>query len=142
MKLLFPGTNAFLEIDVLSYQHPNSTEFYDLNWLNCRVMCQIGSLKITESLSLLTIDFVELYKSILIFQEQASDVIQFQTLEEQLQFTIFRKKTTNITIKGMISAILIDNGVFNFKFDAETLSFSTIESLKNIMLNFPVIHEE
>ena len=139
MKLLFPGNNAMLEIDVMSYQHPNSTNFYDLNWLYCRAMCQINSLKVTEFLSLLTTDFVELQESIYAFQEHKSDIVEFQTLEEQLNFTIRREKTTHIVIEGKISAMTTNRGVFNFKFDAEALLFSTIESLENIMLNFPII---
>ena len=138
MKLLFPGTNAFLEIDVLSYEHSTSTQLGDLNWLSCKVCCQIDSLRVNEIISLETYDFIELQKSIINFNQNNTSKIHFTTLENQLQFTIQRERSTHITIKGTLSAMLPIRGVFTFEFEAETLFFSTIESLENILLNFPV----
>ena len=139
MKLLFPGVDAFLEIDVLSYQHPNSTDLTDLNWLSCKVSCQIGSLGIKEILSLEPYDFIELQKSIIAFTEYISNTIEFQTLEDQLRFTIKRGKSTHIIMQGKITTMPPVYGSFSFEFEAESLFFSTIESLKNIILHFPVI---
>jgi len=139
MKLIFPGTNAFLEIDVLSYQHPNSTDLSDLNWLSCKVSCQVESLSVRGSLSLETHDFVGLQKSILAFNAHTSDAIEFSTVEGQLQFAIQREKSTHIKVRGIISAMPPTYGTFTFEFDAEALAFSTIETLENIIINFPVM---
>ena len=141
MKLLFSGNNAFLEIDVQSYQHPNSTNTSDSNWLSCKVLCQIDSLGVRESLSLETYDFVELQKSILAFNAHISDTIEFSTIEEQLCFTIKRNPKC-LVIEGKISAMPPTYGVFTFKFEAETLAFSTIEALENITLNFPIVGQQ
>lgn len=138
MKLLISGNSALLTIDVISYERPNATEFYDSNWLRCKVSCQIGSLRITEDMSLQTSDFLLLQESISAFKQHRVCEIKFVTLEEQLQFTIQREQSTHIKIKGAISAIPPSSGIFTFEFEAEALSDSTIESLEDITLNFPV----
>lgn len=138
MKLIIPGNGALLAIDVISYERPNATEYYDSNWLNCKVSCQVGNLIAKTDMALQTGDFVALQKSILIFQRHGVDEVKFATLEEQLQFTIRREKSTHISVIGTISTMSPNSGLFTFEFDAEALSDSTIESLENITLTFPI----
>ena len=138
MELTISGNDARLTIDVISYEHPDATEFYDSNWLRCKVSCQIGSLRTTEEMSMQTNDFVALQKSVVLFSQHKSHESKFVTLEEQLQFTIQRERSTHIKIKGLISAMPPSHGRFTFEFEAEALSDSTIESLEHITLNFPV----
>ena len=139
-KLKFSGNNSFLEVTVMSYAYPNATDFYDLNWLRCKASCQISSLETAVDLFLQTTDFVTLQKSLLAFNAQTSDIIVFSTIEEQLQFCIERHPK-DIMITGKISALPSICSTFTFEITAETLMTSTMESLKNIRLNFPVVNE-
>ena len=138
MKLPVPGNNALLEIDVLAYAYPNATDFYDLNWLRCKILCRISSLTVKEEVFLQTADFVSLKQSIVAFNTHTSNIIEFKTLEEQLHFSI-EQTPKCVIIKGTIFATPPTCGIFTFEFKAEVLPFSTIESLEKIILNFPVI---
>ena len=140
MKLLISGNNALLEIDVLSYVYPKATDFYDSNWLQCSLSCRTGNLTVQEGLCLQTSDFLELQKSIAAFKQNKSPKIEFETMEGQLQFTI-QRESRHITVTGTLSALPPTQGIFTFKFVNETFPDSIMESLENILLNFPVIPE-
>ena len=140
MKLFISGNNAFLDIHVLSYAYPNATDFYDINWLRCRATCRMGTLIVSEDLFLQTGDFVELQESIATFKQSKTPKITFETMEGQLQFTI-QRESRHTTITGTLSTLPPTQGAFTFKFASETFPDSIMESLENIILNFPVIPE-
>ena len=141
MKLTFSGNNAILTINVLSYAYTNANDIDDMNWLRCKILCQIGELKTVEDLFLQTSDFAFLQDSLTKFIQYSSDIVEFSTMEDQLYF-LLQRKNNEINVKGKISSLIPKQATFTFEFVINHSINSLINDLVKIILAFPVKNDE
>lgn len=136
------GQGGQVQIEVLNYERPKSTEGSDANWLVCRCSVTVREFSCDVSLSLMTDDFVCFLGDLEEALRSLNGAAVFATLESGLKLEITFKAAGHADVFGTIQSQLsvvpsrtkLD---FSFESDQSFLSY-TVDGLRAVIQQFPV----
>jgi len=136
------GEGGQVQIEVLNYERPKSTEGSDANWLSCRCGLTVREFSCDVSLSLMTDDFVRFLGDLDEALRSLKGTAVFTTLEAglKLEITFNAAGHANVfgTIQSQLSVVPSRTGLdFSFETDQSFLSY-TVEGLRAVVQQFPV----
>jgi hypothetical protein len=131
-----------VQIDVLNYERPKSTEASDANWLSCRCGVTVREFSCVVGLSLTTDDFVRFLGDLNEAQRSLKGTAVFTTLESGLKLEITFRAAGQADVFGTVQSQLsvvpgrtkLD---FSFETDQSFLSY-TVDGLRAVIQQFPV----
>jgi hypothetical protein len=136
------GHGGQVQIEVLNYERPKSTEGSDTNWLVCRCGVTVREFSCDVSLSLTTDDFVRFRGDLDVALRSLKGTAVFATPEEGLKVEIKFKTAGHADVSGTVQSQL--SGVprrtmleFSFESDQSFLSH-TVEGLRAVIRQYPV----
>jgi hypothetical protein len=131
-----------IQIEVLNYERPKSTEGSDANWLSCSCGVTVREFSCDINLSLMADDFVRFLDDLNEALHSLRGTAVFITLESGLKLEITFKAAGHADVFGTVQSQLsvvptrtrLD---FSFETDQSFLS-QTIEGLRAVIQQFPV----
>ena len=138
--ILGSPTSEYLQVRALRRTHVGSTDFWDGNWLTCRIEAAVGGFKARVDADLRSEEFVELHDQLSAINERLSGEAKFTTLEGWLAMDMSIDRLGHVTAR---CELLDEPGVgnrldFTLNLDQTYLS-PILAGLKAIILAFPVL---
>jgi hypothetical protein len=89
-----------LKIEIIGYEREATGEYYDDNWLSVKVSLSFGGFQGVFSAAFLTRDFHSFLPQLEQLYKSLKGTIKFETLEQQLEFTLTGDGKGNIELSG------------------------------------------
>ena|ERR1035441_2546457 len=136
------GDGGQVQIEVLNYERPKSTEGSDANWLVCRYGVTVREFSCDVSLSLMTDDFVRFLDDLDEALRSLKGTAVFATAESGLKLETKFKAAGHADVFGTVQSQLsvvpsLTKLDFSFESDQSFLSH-TVEGLRAVIQQFPV----
>lgn len=128
---------AFLTIAVYKYTYPDASDFWDGNWLDCKINASAHGFSARVGLSLRAEEFVEFLPQLRQIAEPAEAKVDFTTMEETLALTVEVQRGGRCAIRGEVRIHVLACLEFAFESDRSYLR-SSITELQSIVDQFPV----
>ena len=133
-------TREYLKVTILDRCHPECLDYWDGNWLNCKIDIKVGGFTGDYISHLRSEEFFSFYEQLKIVYEDLSGVARFENMEEWL----------DILVKGdgighfKVNCIALDEpGIGNtleFKLEIDQTEIADlIKKLDKILKKFSVI---
>ena len=128
-----------LEIAVLGYERPAAGDFSDDNWLRVKVAIHCGAFQGEFLATFLTSDFESFREQLSSLYETLKGEAEFQTIEEQLSFSITGNGMGHMLLRGsaLDQAGIGNRLAFTLNLDQSQL-YSSLQSLGAIISAYPV----
>ena len=138
----FPANlGDYLSFHVLRYTHPESTDFWDGNWVNMRVNIVVGDFKADVTADIRLDELVEFLTQLRSVHEQQRGIARFRSMEGWLEIDIDINAKGSGTISGMTKdsyARTQENSLkYTLKFERIDLS-APIKQLEATIGRFPI----
>jgi len=136
------GHGGEVQIEVVNYERPKSTEGSDANWLVCRCGVTVREFTCDVSLSLMTDDFVRFLGNLNEALRSLKGTAVFATLESGLKLEIKFKTAGHTDVFGTVQSqlsVVPSRTKLDFSFESDQ-SFlpATVEGLRAVIQQFPV----
>ncbi len=130
------GKNGSLDIIVEKRRSYTSTDFWDANWLKCKVMVRDEKKVFSLKINLRTDEF-QRFRNLL--DNGKTNLYPFRTLEEGLSFDIIRGSTQGLEIVGNLESFE-DDLFFEFHFPLDDDSiFQLTQDIDALLKEMPVL---
>jgi hypothetical protein len=143
LEILFTGeSHETLSLFVLGRTHPNSTEYWDANWLTMNVRAELGAFKGNVSGDIQTSELVCFQKDLKHFYQTLKGTVSFQTLEEWIMINLEASKLGQIKITGFVKDgySFGNRNVLYFTLETDqTFLLTPMNQLQQAISTFPVI---
>lgn len=127
-----------LKIKIIGYEREATGEYYDDNWLSVKVGLSFGGFQGAFGAAFLTRDFHSFLPQLEQLHKSLKGTIKFETLEQQLEFTLTGDGKGNIELAGEAMDEAGPANILRFysSFDQTYLS-SSISQLTKLCGKFP-----
>src|SRR5437762_770062 len=136
------GHGGQVQIEVLTYERPNSTMGSDANWLDCRCCVTVREFSCEVSLSLTTGDFVRFLSDLEEALRSLKGTAVFDTPESGLMLEIKFQAAGHADVFGTVQSqlsVVPSRTKFDFSFESDQSFLSnTAEDLRAVIQQFPV----
>lgn len=140
MKFRLLGENTKVEIDIISREYPNSTDYWDGNWVNSKVKVEIPGYYVDFNASLRTDDIRDFVYELKLMKTKLSGKAILKNLDGFIHFEGEMNKLGHIRWSGETCYPVGSGAVLNFEFVSDQSYLeSLIKELEDISYMFPVI---
>jgi hypothetical protein len=137
-KMSVNGHGASLGIEVFGYEQPFAQEFYDANWLKCRIAVNVGHFVGNYDATLTTLDFARFRDELRSALTSMKGAASFVTAEEALNYTIELRNTGTAQVRGRAQARGHTEVIFSFSFESDqSFLAETLRGVEKIVQEFP-----
>jgi hypothetical protein len=138
-SVVFSGTEGRLSFEIFGYERPNASDEYDANWLNTRVLIDVGAFSGSFRASLTTYDFERLYAQLGEAVDRLSGRAEFQSAEGDVSFSVEFFARGHATVSGALKPESSEKDALTFSFETDQSSLSeTVQQLGAAMRRLPV----
>lgn len=140
MKTFIIGAteNPRIEVSVLSYERTPTGEFYDDNWVNSAVSISAGGFTGQFAATFTTQDFVQFRAQLQPLFDTLIGQAQFNTLENQLEFTLVGNGRGGIDVTGCAIDHLGGENELRFGFSIDQTHLpQVLRGLNDLISEFP-----
>ena len=130
-----------VEIVVHGYERPDSTDYYDANWLSCEVSVAVGKFRGETRCALWTVDFRSFAKSLRELESNLAGSAEFTTMEEQFTLSLKGDGRGRFELVGeVIDRPGRGNGnSLRWRFDVDQCQVTDFRGqIKRVVSSFPV----
>ena len=130
-----------IEIVVHGYERPDSTDYYDANWLSCEVSVAVGKFRGETRCALWTVDFHSFAKSLRELESNLAGSAEFTTMEEQLTLSLKGDGLGHFELVGeVIDRPGRGNGnCLRWRFDVDQVQLDDFRrQIQRVVSTFPV----
>ncbi len=138
VKMLLTNDAEFVEINILGRMHPDSSNYWDANWLDAKIVIEITSFKACYYTALRVDDFKSFYEELIDLQKNNLEEVLFTTIEEGLLLRCAIKKRGNFICSGQAQDGSLNLLNFKIIFEHNALS-RLIAQLEEILKQYPLI---
>jgi hypothetical protein len=136
------GDGGKVQIEVLNYERPKTTEGSDANWLVCKCGVTVREFSCEVNLSLMTDDFVRFLGDLDEALRSLKGTAVFATPESGLKLEIKFRAAGHADVLGTIQSQLSvapSRTTLDFSFESDQSFLShTVEGLRAVIQQFPV----
>jgi|GEM_PF-942782 len=134
------SSTEYLQVCALRRAHPECTDYWDGNWITCRIEAAVGRFKARVDADLRSEEFVEFRRQLTAMNQRLAGQARFATLEGWLDIDMSIDHLGHVTAR---CKLLDEPGVgnrleFTFNLDQTYLS-PAIAGLETIIGAFPVL---
>lgn len=136
-SLMLTGESAKLQLDIFGWENISADNISDASWLCGEVRLDVLEFKATYSANFTIQNFENLHESTDKCIKNLKDglVINFNTEEEQLEFSIKFNALGNAVVQGAASSGTCEPAaMFNFLFNTDFISVKKLASQVSIMI--------
>ncbi len=138
-SVVFSGTEGRLSVQVFGYERSNAADEYDANWLNTRVLIEVGAFSGRFRASLTTYDFERLYAQLGEVVERLSGRVEFESAESDVSFSVEFSARGNAIMLGVLKPEGSEKDALTFKLEIDQSSLSeTVQQLGAVVRKLPV----
>jgi hypothetical protein len=132
-------SSEFLKVEILNYQFPNATEYWDSSWLNTTIQIKVGAFSAKYSAQLQTIDFSSFEKELKRLYTDLNGVTQFYSIENWLNLKFKGDGIGHFEVRGTACDFPGTGNTLKFNFEIDqTYIPILLNQLSNILEKFPV----
>lgn len=134
--------NDHLEIEILGRMHPDCKDYYDGNWLSCKIYVKAGFFvgKLDGGVCLRTDEFESFFDNIKFLHESLKGKAEYSSMEDWLKFEVSGDGLGHMLVKGHIIDNYCGGNRLNFTINFDQTSLpETINGLKSLLDKYPVI---
>lgn len=137
MRLL-GDRGGMIAITVQGYQYRDATEYYDANWLNCRIEVAAGALSSSYRATLTVPDFTRFHGELVAIVDSLEGTAVFGCMEPWIEFTVAMGARGSATVKGKADSDLRQRTILSFEFTTDQSYLQqTLVDLKQLVTAFP-----
>jgi hypothetical protein len=119
LKVSIKGHGASIAIEVFGYENLSAQNASDANWLNCRVVVDMGQFVGNYDASFTTSDFIRFRNELKTLQNTMRGSASFVTDEEALNCTIEMRATGTALVKGTARVHGHTTATLSFSFESD-----------------------
>lgn len=140
MKFHLLGDSAEVEIDILSREYPDSTDYWDGNWVISNVKVQIPGYYVDFNANLRTDEIRNFLNDLKLMNSQLSGKAKLKNLDSFINFDCAMNKLGHINWSGETCYPAGSGAVLNFEFVSnQSYLEDLIKELEDINYVYPVI---
>ncbi|MFC5603751.1 hypothetical protein [Sporosarcina koreensis] len=140
MKFYLLGEETKVEIDVLYRSYPNSSDYWDANWVNATIKIEIPGYKVSFDADLRTDEIRKFLNELKSLRQSLRGKASLTNLEGNLEFEGEIDKLGKIKWNAETCYPAGNGAVLEFKFESDqTYLNMLIKELDDIITHFPVI---
>jgi hypothetical protein len=130
----------FLSLLVLGRSHPNSTDYWDGNWLTAGLTVKVGSFEGKVSGHIRAEELVSFNRDLQTLFQKLTGEAAFKTMEDWLMIRVECNKLGHIKITGFVLDDHIDGNTLNFTLSTDqTFLPAPMRQIEQVLGQFPVI---
>ncbi|MCT8140296.1 hypothetical protein H1D32_22910 [Anaerobacillus sp. CMMVII] len=140
MKFYLLGEETKIDIDVLSRNHPNCTDFWDGNWVHSKVNIEIPGYRVHFNADLRTDEIRDFLNELKEMNKHLKGKATLSNLDSFLHFECVMNKLGGVSWSIETCYPAGYGAVLNFEFEADQSYLQNlITELEDILTAFPVI---
>lgn len=140
MKFQLIGDETTIEVDVLNRNYPNSSDYWDANWVTSKINIKIPGYLVSYDADLRTDELRDFAKEIKLMSKLLKGKATLKNLDNYLQIECEMNKTGKIIWIAETCYPAGDGAVLKFEFESDqSFLADLIKEMENVLSTFPVI---
>jgi hypothetical protein len=132
-------TSEFLKVEVLNYDRPENSDYWDANWLKVQIQIKVGAFSGSYIAHLQTMDFYLFEKELKRIYNDLKGVTQFNSIEEWLMVKFIGDGLGHFRVECKACDFPGTGNTLEFEFQIDqTYIPNLIIQVSNILEMFPV----
>jgi hypothetical protein len=132
-------TSEFLKVEVLNYERPENSDYWDANWLKVQIQIKVGAFSGNYIAQLQTMDFSGFEKELKRIYIDLKGVTQFNSIEEWLMVMLIGDGLGHFKVECRACDSPGTGNTLQFEFQIDqTYIPNLITQVSNILEMFPV----
>jgi hypothetical protein len=134
------GESSRMEISLLRRSYPDSTDYWDGNWVSSEINISIPGISVSVPFELRTDELIGFLDSLTKVKNGSGNEFEMRTLEDGLYIKGEVELTGSIIWHCRITYPIGDGANLNFRFNSDLNQMeSLIQQLKKELITYPVI---
>jgi hypothetical protein len=140
MNFIIKGLEGeYININVVSYSYPDSSDYWDGNWISCLVKAQIPGFVVSFPTYLRTSEIVSFYSDLVQLYDFTKDIASLVGMESNIDLQVQMDKLGKLTWKANLTYPTGHGSTLEFEFESEqSYLINLMDELKSIVEEFPI----